>query len=110
MVEAEIYWQHRCEASPEHGGSLPAENIAQVEAAWRQLQARRLVWLTTADPHSDVAFQTHDGSIGTFSLWQCVMHVITHAHFHRGQLVSQYRALGVAPPSRHFSGAFIGEF
>jgi uncharacterized damage-inducible protein DinB len=110
MVEAEIYWQHRCEASREHGGALMAETMAEVEAAWRQLQSRRLAWLEDADPSGEVAFETDGGEVGTVSMWECLIHIITHAHFHRGQLVSQCRVLGVSPPSRHFSGAFIGEY
>jgi uncharacterized damage-inducible protein DinB len=44
------------------------------------------------------------------SAWQCLLHVVTHAHFHRGQLASQCRILGVCPPERHLMGYFIGLF
>jgi hypothetical protein len=57
-----------------------------------------------------VEFEPAAGGIARVLVLECMIHVINHAHFHRGQLVSQYRALGVAPPSRHLIGAFFGEF
>ncbi len=41
---------------------------------------------------------------------ECLIHVTTHAHFHRGQLASQCRQLGIVPPSRHLLGGFFGEY
>ena len=31
--------------------------------------------------------------------WQIVLHAINHSTFHRGQIVSMLRALGVQPPN-----------
>jgi uncharacterized damage-inducible protein DinB len=50
------------------------------------------------------------GVTASASAWECLLHVVTHAHFHRGQLASQCRILGVCPPERHLMGHFIGLF
>jgi uncharacterized damage-inducible protein DinB len=77
---------------------------------WHALKARRMNWLRTADPRARVEFVPDAGGIASVQAWECLVHLTTHAHFHRGQLVSQCRALGVTPPSRHLLGAFFGEF
>jgi uncharacterized damage-inducible protein DinB len=109
MVETEEYWQDRLEDGEGPGGPVP-RSMAQLERVWRKLRERRRRWLTRGDPSSRVRFEAQGGVPAAVTAWECLLHVVTHAHFHRGQLATQCRALGVRPPSRHLIGHFIGEF
>lgn len=108
MVEAEAFWQDRLEDGD--SDDSPARSMAELERAWRALRRRRRAWLQKGDPKSRVRFVASGGVPAAVTAWECVVHVVTHAHYHRGQLASQCRALGVEPPSRHLIGHFIGEF
>jgi uncharacterized damage-inducible protein DinB len=111
LVEAELYWQERLEHVPEEKSApIPARSMAQIETAWRALRDRRRAWLAIADLRQPMPFIAGGGVPASVPNWQCVIHLVTHAHFHRGQLVSQCRAIGVTPPSLHLLGHFIGEF
>jgi uncharacterized damage-inducible protein DinB len=57
-----------------------------------------------------VDFDAMSGDVASVMAWECLIHVVSHAHFHRGQLVSQFRALGMQPPSRHLLGRFFEEY
>jgi uncharacterized damage-inducible protein DinB len=39
--------------------------------------------------------------------WECIIHVASHSHFHRGQLVLQFRQIELTPPSHHMIGRFM---
>jgi uncharacterized damage-inducible protein DinB len=108
MVNAEIYWQDRLQGV-RGAGDLATRSMTGIERAWVELRDRRRRWLANADPSRRVRFEAPNGPASA-TAWQCVLHVVTHAHFHRGQLAMQYRALGMRPPSRHLMGHFIGLF
>ena len=110
MVDAELYWQERLEAGPTDRTVASCRTMPQLEKPWRALQEHRLAWLATANLKGPVHFEAAGGYTARVAAWECLMHVITHAHFHRGQLVSQCRELGVRPPSRHLLGKFFDEF
>jgi uncharacterized damage-inducible protein DinB len=110
MLDAEIYWQDRLEGRRGESDAAIGATIGDLEAGWRGLQQRRLAWVRKVDPQRAVRFEASGGYLATVSVWQCFIHVVTHAHFHRGQLATQFRALGVPPPSRHLLGPFFGEF
>jgi uncharacterized damage-inducible protein DinB len=110
LVEAETYWQSRLEAREQTSEPTAARTVAQLERAWRRLQTRRQAWLSTADPQGEVHFEAAGGSQAKVSAWECLIHVISHAHFHRGALATQLRHLRIHPPSLHLIGPLIGEF
>ena len=103
MVHAEVIGSIASRADRRHVGS-PGTTMTRLESTWRALRERRLVWLGKAAPDHAVEFEASGGFIATVSVWQCLFHVLTHAHFHRGQLVTQLRQLGIRPPSRHLLG------
>jgi uncharacterized damage-inducible protein DinB len=59
-------------------------------------------WISWAESIQDwEALQTHTNQKGeAFQLprWQIVLHVINHASYHRGQVVTMLRQAGAAPP------------
>jgi uncharacterized damage-inducible protein DinB len=108
MVGAEAYWQHRLDAEPLDTAGDAALTVQSLEAAWRILQARRATWAAAADPHAHVSGDAV-GAWVTVEAWQCVTHVIAHAHLHRGQLVTFFRQLGRRPPSIDLLNTLSGD-
>jgi uncharacterized damage-inducible protein DinB len=110
MIVAEAFWQHRLDGGPVQAVPTGEASLVDLEHAWRSIQRRRLEWLGAADPHGDVAFTLSTGYSGQVKTWECICHVASHAHFHRGQLVTLLRQLGVTPPSFDLLGSFSGAF
>jgi uncharacterized damage-inducible protein DinB len=110
MVESEIYWQDRLEGRAEHDTPSRWKTMRQLERAWRTLRKRRESWIARADLRRRVQFQAAGGYTGSVSISECLIHLTTHTHFHRGQLVTQCRQVAVEPPSRHLLGSFFGEY
>ena len=110
MVDAEVYWQERLEAGRTFTSVASCRSMPHLETSWRALQAHRVGWLAVADLDGPVTFEAAGGYAARVAAWECLMHLITHAHFHRGQLVLQCREVGVRPPSRHLLGRFFDEF
>ena len=108
MVNAEIWWQDRLEGV-DGPGDLSTRSMARIGREWSAVRDRRRRWLAKADPRRRCGFEADSGP-ASMSAWECIVHVVTHAHYHRGQLAAQCRALRVRPPSRHDGGRFIGEF
>ena len=110
MVVAEAFWQHRLDGGPMNATSDASSDLVALERAWRAIQQRRWEWVGRADPQADVTFTLATGHRGTVKAWECVCHLASHAHFHRGQVVTQLRQLGLAPPSFDLLGSFSGAF
>jgi len=109
MVDTERYWQDRLESREGRDRPIRGETMAQLERAWTRLRDRRLAWLDRADLRQRVWFTAADGNVVHVSSADCLIHVATHAHFHRGQLVMHFRQLGQTPPSLHLLESFFGE-
>jgi uncharacterized damage-inducible protein DinB len=103
MVWAEQTWQARLEGAPTPA-AVPA-SVAEAEAVWRSVAQRRSAYLADADPKRLVAYE-REGMRYENTVEEIVIHLITHAQFHRGQLASQYRLLGRKPPSWHYINCF----
>ncbi len=110
MVSAEIYWQYRLERAAGPRGGTRLRSLSPLQAEWEAVRARRRRWLRDAEADRRVTFVADSGDTVSVAAWECLVHVVSHAHFHRGQLASQFRALGIVPPSRHLIGPFFGEF
>ena len=42
------------------------------------------------------------GETWEYALWQQMLHVVNHASYHRGQVVTMLRQLGAPPPTTDF--------
>ncbi len=105
MVGAETVWLERLMGSPEASFPPIPMDMKGLYEGWQQLATRRREWLTTADPETKIAYR-FTGGTATNSVTEIVLHFTSHAHFHRGQLASQLRLLGLKPPSVHYIGFF----
>jgi uncharacterized damage-inducible protein DinB len=105
MVGAEQVWQMRCEGQGMAVFPPVPENMLRLKNDWDEISARRRVWLETAPLEVKVNY-TFTGGTAANSISEVILHMTSHAHFHRGQLASQFRALGLKPPSVHMIGYF----
>ncbi len=106
-VGSELWWQMRMEDRSESEDPLPPISFDDIDARWHTLQDRRSAWIAKADPNSEVRFKADDGSIQRVRAWECMIHVASHSHFHRGQLAMQFRQMNLIPPSHHMIGRFM---
>ncbi len=100
MVSQEIAWQDRFEGRRSLGAAWA--DLAEVHRHWERLRARRAAWLEGADPAATVRYTNARGEAFESTVGEIWFVLVTHAHFHRGQLATQFRLLGRTPPSAHF--------
>ncbi len=82
---------------------LPAEwdlsTFTTLRMQWRSVEEERtafLARLTEADLASTIAYRNVAGEAFEALLWQLLRHVANHSTFHRGQVVTMLRQLGVS--------------
>jgi uncharacterized damage-inducible protein DinB len=106
LVGAEIIWQNRLEGHRVKAFPKPPTSMKGLHRQWLEVAERRQAFLQANGPKSKFSYTMLDGSSSTSALQDIMVHVTSHAHFHRGQLASQFRMLGLKPPSAHAIGYF----
>jgi uncharacterized damage-inducible protein DinB len=89
------------EFPPESSLASLAEVRAAWDALWRDQQAY-LSELRESDADLPLSFKTFKGDPDTRPLGDLMRHVINHATYHRGQVVTMLRQLGKTPPSTDY--------
>jgi len=102
MVGAEWVWLTRW-----HGTSPTAFPAAEslltnqdLSARWEQINAERETYLLSLDDAGldrVVEYTSFAGKQFAFPLWQMLRHVVNHASYHRGQIMTMLRQLGHTP-------------
>jgi uncharacterized damage-inducible protein DinB len=103
MVGAEKVWLERFqgEAQPFLSQNPPG-SLAGLRGIWDATRAKTTAWL---DRQSDQSLEgtftltTVKGDVFTHVFWQAFQHVVNHSTYHRGQVVTMMRQLGIKPPS-----------
>ncbi|MDX2004912.1 MAG: DinB family protein [Meiothermus sp.] len=107
MVGSEQVWQMRCEGQSQATFPPVPDNLLRLKDDWDEIAARRRAWLETVPLDLKVNYTiTYSNSTAVNSVSEVILHMTSHTHFHRGQLVNHLRALGVKPPSVHLIGYF----
>lgn len=105
MVGAELVWQERLEGNPKAAFPAPPLTMQDLYSDWQALVVRRNKWLELVSPNAEIFYHYAAGT-ATNRIDEIFQHLTSHAHFHRGQLVTQFRLLGIQPPSVHLIGYF----
>jgi uncharacterized damage-inducible protein DinB len=111
---AEWVWLSRLQGSSPTA-LLPHERIpdlATARAAWAESESgfRAFVGGLDADALDRLLeYRLLNGSPGTSRVWHIVQHVVNHATYHRGQVTTMLRQLGVAAPKSQDLIAFYRE-
>jgi uncharacterized damage-inducible protein DinB len=104
IVWAEHLWLNRWLSKPNpavpQGGDL--RTLAQVRSRWEEVEAERGAFLqdfTAARLDDTRVVKPSTGGEYVHTFHQMLRHVVDHSSYHRGQVVTLFRQLGVAPPS-----------
>ena len=98
-----------------HGRSpqamLPAEDFPNLEAVrrrWSEMEAQVREFLATLNEESLVrqcSLVAPGGRRHSFVMWRTLLHLVNHQSYHRGQVATLLRQLGVHPPEVDFLAA-----
>ena len=83
-------------------GQAPEHSFEFLVASWPKIWGGYREWLESRsdeDLAEELSTVLPDGGEFNVPRWQIVLHAINHSTFHRGQIVSMLRALGVEPPN-----------
>jgi uncharacterized damage-inducible protein DinB len=92
-------WQHQSETAPAALSQI--HSLAELRAYWESVCNEMSQFLATLDDRKlqeTLPTTTLTGAY-TSPYWQMIQHVVDHSSYHRGQIVTMLRQLGVTPPS-----------
>jgi uncharacterized damage-inducible protein DinB len=72
-----------------------------LRSAWIDLEGAMRAFFADRDDagvNHVIEYKLLNGQPGRSALWQMAQHVVNHASYHRGQVVTMLRQLGAAPP------------
>ena len=107
MMGAEWIWLQRWKgiqptASASTAGLDSVKALRNVwDTLWREQQGF-LDGLEDGDQKRAIAYKTLKGDPDTRALDELMRHVVNHATYHRGQVVTMLRQLGAVPPSTDY--------
>ncbi|HXE75393.1 MAG TPA: DinB family protein [Candidatus Xenobia bacterium] len=104
LVAVEWVWLERCkghsptraEAAPWAAETFPT--LAVVEQRWRDTERGWRDYLRTLTPEQllqPLSYTNIAGKQWTYPLWQILIHLVNHQTYHRGQITTLLRQLGV---------------
>jgi uncharacterized damage-inducible protein DinB len=104
IVWAEQLWVSRWRGAPPPAVAQGRDlaSLADVRARWEEVEAERgafLRGLTAAGLEETRAVKPSTGGEYVHSFRQMFRHAVDHSTYHRGQVVTMLRQVGVVPPS-----------
>ena len=104
IVWAEQLWLSRWVGSPKPAVAQGKElaSLAAARARWEEVEAQRSTFLdglTDATLAATITIQPTMGGAYVHTYLQTLQHVADHSSYHRGQIITLLRQLGVQPPS-----------
>lgn len=103
LVGAEKVWLERFQgAAQPFLSENPPQSLPELKVIWERVGYDTAKWLgTMSDKKLQETFtmKTLKGDLFTHVYWQAFLHVVNHSTYHRGQIITMLRQLGVKPPS-----------
>ena len=98
---ADRLWLSRLIGSPRTTLNEPGErySASELEPVWRSVLDEFERFAASADPEALCRHRNLSGRYFEIPNGQIVLHVVNHATYHRGQIVTMIRQLGHAAPS-----------
>jgi uncharacterized damage-inducible protein DinB len=87
--------------------------LAAVSERWRMVEAEMREYLATLSEEAlegTVPYLNFKGETWTYNLWRMMVHLLNHQSYHRGQVATLLRQLGIQPPQVDFLVAYDMEF
>jgi uncharacterized damage-inducible protein DinB len=76
-------------------------DLSSIRRAWGDHEVKMRAYLAGLDEsgvNRVLEYTLLSGAAGATPLWQMAQHVVNHASYHRGQVVTMLRQLGAPPP------------
>jgi uncharacterized damage-inducible protein DinB len=108
IVGAEWIWLERWNGRSPRGGLLKVEELPDMKTIrerLKQVEADRerfLQQMDESDLQKSIAYVNLKGETWTYPMWKMLAHVANHSTYHRGQVATLLRQLGVKPPMTDF--------
>ncbi len=103
VYSAEWAWYSRWQGtSPE--AMLPADqfpDVTSLRTAWSAQERKTRAFLDGLGEEGItrvMEYRSLSGQPGASAFWQMLQHMVNHASYHRGQITTMLRQMGVAPP------------
>lgn len=102
IMGGERFWLERFRGrSPSAVPSIePLPDLASVRERWAGVERELQEFVTTRsaeDLERVLHYRTTEGNPNSQPLWQMMQHLVNHSSYHRGQVTTMLRQLGVAP-------------
>jgi uncharacterized damage-inducible protein DinB len=104
MVGAEKIWLERWKDLPTEPFLKPDDvaSLSGLKNLWEEIGHDTAQWLGGMNDkklQETFTMKTLKGDTFTHQYWQAFQHLINHSTFHRGQVITMMRQLGVKPPA-----------
>lgn len=104
LVGAEQVWLLRWQGTfdPKLVSATEARSLAELKSIWEEADGERGAFVsswTEAKLLEKLSVTALSGAVYDQSHWQMSQHVVNHSSYHRGQIVTMMRQLGVKPPA-----------
>ena len=97
----EWLWLGRCQgAAPRGLDPRDCGDLPDLEARWAEIgrdQVAFVARLSAPDLARRISYENPPGTPWTYPLEEMLRHVVNHSTYHRGQVASQLRQLGITP-------------
>jgi uncharacterized damage-inducible protein DinB len=102
VLWAEELWLRRWHGESPQGDLDPSlfPDVAALRARWTGMQEGQRAFfagLSDADLARTVSYLNPKGERWSYPLWQMMVHAFNHSTYHRGQLTTLFRQLGIPP-------------
>jgi uncharacterized damage-inducible protein DinB len=102
LYSAEWVWLSRWEGTSPATPISPADypDLDSLMQAWHELEPRFRDHVAAVgdDVERVIDYRLMNGTPGRSAFWQMLQHVVNHGTYHRGQVTTMLRQLGVPPP------------
>ena len=110
LVAAESMWLECWRGQPTRPMLSPEEfpTLEAVSTRWLRVQFEMTEFLATLTEERLprlITFVDLSGRAWTYTLWRMMMHLLHHQSYHRGQVTTLLRQLGIQPPEVDFLAA-----
>lgn len=104
LLGAEWIWLERWQGRSPRMVPSPAEfpSLVTVESRWREVERDLRAYLVGLSPEAlqqPLTYTNLRGESFSYPLWQTLLHLVNHQTYHRGQITTLLRQLGVSPPA-----------
>jgi uncharacterized damage-inducible protein DinB len=109
IVFAEWLWLRRWQGLPREPWAFTEVDLTRLRKHCLDISASQEAFLKSirnADLEKRITYTNDAGEKWTYTLGDMLQHLVNHSTYHRGQLASLLREIGIAPPPTDFLAYF----